>query len=102
MYARLGFFDVRAVRQLALSARDAGSLETQCEQGAFVHRLIALAESLLLRVREVSASRSASGEVQTWFRRPMRTEVFFEGIQAIDWTVEERGLAGLSALEGNP
>jgi hypothetical protein len=78
------------------------SLETQCEQGAFVHRLIAFAESLLLRVREASARRPASGEVQNWFRRPMRTEVFLEGLQAIDWTVEERGLAGLSDLEGIP
>ena len=78
------------------------SLETQCEQGAFVHRLIAFAESLLLRVREVSARRPASGEVQGWFRRPMRTEVFFEGLQALDWTVEERGLAGVSDLEGIP
>ena len=25
-----------------------------------------------------------------------------EGMQAIDWTVEERGLAGLSDLEGIP
>lgn len=78
------------------------SLETQCEQGAFVHRLIAFAESLLLRVREASARRPASGEVHNWFRRPMRTDVFLEGLQAIDWTVEERGLAGLSDLEGIP
>jgi 5-methylcytosine-specific restriction endonuclease McrBC regulatory subunit McrC len=32
----------------------------------------------------------------------MRTDVFLEGLQAIDWTVEERGLAGLSDLEGIP
>jgi len=78
------------------------SLETQCEQGAFVHRLIAFAESLLLLVRSVSARRPAMGEVQTWLRRPLRTDVFVEGLQAIDWTVEERGLAGLSDLDGIP
>lgn len=78
------------------------SLESQCEQGTFVHRLIAFAESLLLRVGGVSARRPTLGEVQSWFRRPMRTEVLFEGLQAIDWTVEERGLAGLSDLEGIP
>jgi len=78
------------------------SLETQCEQGAFVRRLIEFAESLLLRVQEVSARRPASGEVRSWFRRPMRTNVFLEGLQAIEWTVEERGLAGLSDLEGIP
>jgi hypothetical protein len=30
----------------------------------------------------------------------MRADSFVEGLQAIDWTVEERGLAGLSDLEG--
>ena len=78
------------------------SLETQCEQGAFVHRLIAFAESLLLQVRGASARRPAMGEVQRWLRRPLRTDVFIEGLQAIDWTVEERGLAGLSDLDGIP
>lgn len=78
------------------------SLETQCGQGAFVHRLIAFAESLLWRVRGVSAHRPAMGEVATWLRRPLRTDVFVEGLQAIDWTVDERGLAGLSDLDGIP
>lgn len=78
------------------------SLETQCGQGTFIHRLIVFAESLLSRVRETSPRRPAPGEVQSWLRRPMRTEVFLEGLQAIDWTVDERGLAGLSDLEGIP
>jgi hypothetical protein len=101
------FHDLRDDRLLKGAIRFAvekqlRSLETQCGQGAFVHRLIAFADSLLLRVREVSTRRPGSGEVQSWFRRPMRTEVFFEGLQAIDWTVEERGLAGVSDLEGIP
>ena len=37
-----------------------------------------------------------------WLRRPMRTDSFVEGLEAIDWTVEERGLAGLSDFEGIP
>jgi 5-methylcytosine-specific restriction endonuclease McrBC regulatory subunit McrC len=32
----------------------------------------------------------------------MRTEQFINGLQAIEWTIEERGLAGLSDLEGIP
>jgi 5-methylcytosine-specific restriction endonuclease McrBC regulatory subunit McrC len=32
----------------------------------------------------------------------MRTEQFIDGLQAIEWTVQERGLAGLSDLEGIP
>lgn len=32
----------------------------------------------------------------------MRTDCFIQGLQAIEWTVEERGLAGLSDLQGIP
>src|SRR5208283_3503293 len=72
------------------------------EQGAFIHRLIALAESLLQKVNNVDSRRPAKPDVEMWLRRPMRTEGFIDGLQAIDWTIEERGLAGLSDLEGLP
>jgi len=78
------------------------SLETQRDQGAFVHRLLAFAESLLYQVQAVPTRRPAIGEVERWLRRPLRTNALTEGLQAIDWTVEERGLAGLSDLEGIP
>lgn len=78
------------------------SLETQREQGSFVHRLISFAESLLLRVRSVATRRPTNLEVEFWLRRPLRSDAFVEGLQAIDWTIEERGLAGLSDLEGIP
>ncbi len=78
------------------------SLETQHEQGAFIHRLIALAESLWQKVSAVPSRRPERPDVEMWLRRPMRTESFLNGLQAIDWTVEERGLAGLSDLEGIP
>jgi len=101
------FPDLRDDRQLKGAIRFAierqlRSLETQTQQGTFVHRLIALAESLLVRVRGVSARRPATGDVNAWFRRSLPTEVFTEGLQAVEWTVEERGLAGLSDLEGIP
>ncbi|HEY1759654.1 MAG TPA: hypothetical protein VGG72_30045 [Bryobacteraceae bacterium] len=101
------FPDLRDDRQLKGAIRFAvekqiRSLETQCEQGAFVHRLIAFAESLVLKVRGVAARRPARGEVEAWLRRPLRSDIFAEGLQAIDWTVEERGLAGLSDLDGIP
>lgn len=82
--------------------RQLQSLETQREQGAFVHKLIALAESLLLKVRAVPACRASSRDIDAWLRRPLRSDVLIEGLQAIDWTIEERGLAGLSDLEGIP
>lgn len=78
------------------------SLQTQHQQGTFVHRLIALSESLLRKVETVPSHRPATREIEAWLRRPLRGSSFLEGLQAIDWTVEERGLAGLSDLEGIP
>ena len=78
------------------------ALETQREQGAFIHRLMAFAESLLARLRSVPARRPQPREVDLWLRRPIRSDSLLEGLQAIDWTVEDRGLAGLSDLEGIP
>lgn len=101
------FPDLRDDRQLKGAIRftlerQLRSLETQREQGSFVHRLISFAESLLLRVQAVASRRPGAQEIETWMRRPLRNDVFTEGLQAIDWTVEERGLAGLSELEGIP
>jgi 5-methylcytosine-specific restriction endonuclease McrBC regulatory subunit McrC len=101
------FPDLRDDRQLKSAIRftvekQLRSLESQREQGAFVHLLIALAESLLRKVDAVPSRRPGARDVETWLRRPLRSDSFLEGLQAIDWTVEERGLAGLSDLEGIP
>jgi 5-methylcytosine-specific restriction endonuclease McrBC regulatory subunit McrC len=78
------------------------SIQTQVEQGNFVHRLIELAETLLARVRDVSSRHPTYGEVQTWLRQPLRSEIFADGLQAVEWTIEDRGLAGASDLAGIP
>lgn len=101
------FPDLRDDRQLRGAIRytlekQLRSLDTQRELGTFVHRLISFAESLLLRVRTVAAYRPDTQERESWMRRPLRNEILVEGLQAIDWTLEERGLAGLSDLEGMP
>lgn len=101
------FPDLRDDRRLKGAIRFAlekqlRSLETQHEQGTFVHRLIALAESLLRKVENVGSRRPEKPEVGTWLRRPMHADTFIEGLQAIEWTAEDRGLAGLSDLEGIP
>jgi len=44
----------------------------------------------------------SSTTLGVWLQRPMRTDQFVSGLQAIEWTIEERGLAGLSDLEGIP
>lgn len=78
------------------------SLESQSGHGSFVHRLIVLAEVLLRRVQTVPAIRPSARLLTNWLHGPLRNASFEEGLQAIEWTVEERGLAGLSDLEGIP
>lgn len=82
--------------------RQLQSLETQRQHGSFVHRMILLAEMLLQRVRAVPACRPSPREIDSWLRSPLRSSALIDGIQAIEWTAEERGLAGLSDLEGIP
>ena len=78
------------------------SLETQREQG-----FICASADLVCRVALVARSRCGHAPTRLAGDRKLaasaaRSEVFIEGLQAIDWTLEERGLAGLSDLEGIP
>jgi McrBC 5-methylcytosine restriction system component len=82
--------------------RQLRALETQKEHGAFVHRLIQFGQQLLRRVETVPPYLPSPTTLTRWLRRPMRSEPFVDGIQAIEWTIDERGLAGLSDLEGIP
>lgn len=82
--------------------RQLRALETQKEHGAFVHRLIDFGQQLLRRVQTVPVYVPSPTNLGTWLQRPLRTEQFINGLQAIEWTVEERGLAGVSDLEGIP
>ena len=78
------------------------SLETQKEQGAYVHRLIEFCESLLRTVHLVPVYIPSPTTMASWFERPMTSGHLLDGLQAIQWTVEDRGLAGTSDLEGLP
>lgn len=82
--------------------RQLRALETQKEHGAFVHRLIEFGQLLLRRVQTVAEYVPSSTTLSSWLQRPMRSEPFLNGVQAIEWTIDERGLAGLSDLEGIP
>ncbi len=82
--------------------RQLRALETQKEHGAFVHRLIEFGQQLLRLVQTVPAYVPSSATLAGWLQRPMRREPLAAGLQAIEWTIDERGLAGLSDLEGIP
>jgi hypothetical protein len=80
--------------------RQIQSLGTQKEHGAFVHRLTDLAQALLRRVQDVPVHVPSTLNLQSWIERPMRSDRFLDGLEAIEWTVDERGLAGISDLQG--
>jgi hypothetical protein len=78
------------------------ALESQIEHGAFVHRLIELAQQLLRFVKDVPVFVPPTTQIATWLHNPLRTEFYIDGLQALQWTIEKRGLAGASKLEGIP
>lgn len=82
--------------------RQLQSLQTQIEHGAFIHRLIEFCQQMLQRVCMVPVYVPSAAMLTSWLQRPLKSQFFAEGLQAIEWTVEDRGLAGLSDLEGIP
>jgi 5-methylcytosine-specific restriction endonuclease McrBC regulatory subunit McrC len=78
------------------------ALESQRGHGTFVHHLIALCEKLLQRVQNVASHVPTPTVLLSWQKRPLQIEKYNEGIQAIEWTLQDRGLAGTSDLEGLP
>jgi len=101
------FPDLRADRQLLGAIRHTverqlQSLESQRAHGAFVMRLIEAALAIAYRVRHVPPFVPSPPILANWLQRPLRTAHFTDGLQAIQWTVEDRGLAGISDLEGIP
>jgi hypothetical protein len=57
-------------------------------------------EQILARVSGTGPLRPGRGARDAWASEPMRSRLFREGIEAIGWTVDERGLAGLSETAG--
>ncbi|WP_018131040.1 5-methylcytosine restriction system specificity protein McrC [Effusibacillus pohliae] len=75
-------------------------LESQRQAGAIVLRLLDLCQSLLQRVRHIPPKKPTGVYLDAWKTRRGHTDVFRNGLQAIHWTVDERGLAGIGELEG--
>lgn len=93
--------DLKAAIRFALNKQLAG-LESQRTAGVFVLKLMALCQSLLERVRDVAPREPSARQFDSWLRGPLRTDAFRKGLQAIEWTADDRGLAGLSDLQGLP
>jgi hypothetical protein len=93
--------DLRAAIRFALE-KQLRSLESQRHAGFFVRELIETCRGLIDQVRDVSAREPLPTTFQVWQRGTLRTDVFHRGVEAIEWTAEERGLAGTSDLQGLP
>lgn len=77
-------------------------LQSQVEHGPFVHHLIELAQQLLPTVRDCPVYLPTAIQMEKWLRKPLQSPSYFEGLQSLQWTIEKRGLAGSTKLEGIP
>lgn len=101
------FPDLRDDRDLKASIhftlkKQLAALESQRTAGMVVVQLIDLCQSLLERVRGVAPKTPSPLAMDAWFRGPLKTQVFREGLQAMGWTIDDRGLAGIADLQGLP
>jgi hypothetical protein len=87
-----------AVAWTARRHRDA--LSGQRGAGRVVRALIARCEAVLARLPGALPLAPSARMRTAWQRSAMPSAAFRDGLQAIDWTVDERGLAGLTDLSG--
>ncbi|MSP91228.1 MAG: hypothetical protein EXR79_05435 [Myxococcales bacterium] len=80
--------------------RHRAALLAQRSTGPVVHALLAVCARMLHRLAGHPPRLPSPALRRRWIQRPLQRSVFREGIQAVGWTVDERGLAGLSDLEG--
>lgn len=67
---------------------------------AALRPLLDRCERILAQVGGVPPVRPASVDRERWSREPLRSRVFRDGLEAIGWTADERGLAGLAEATG--
>lgn len=80
--------------------RHQGALRSQLGRHEVVHQLLQRCESMLTLLRGFAPVRPAPG----WqpHGNAMLLDVFRKGLEAIHWTLDERGLGGTSDLAGLP
>lgn len=80
--------------------RHRSALQGQRAAGIVVSQLLLKCDELLTHLRGAVPRMPTAQLRGTLQRQSVSTRVFREGLQAIEWTAEERGLAGLSDLAG--
>jgi len=99
------FPDLRDDRELKAAIRftlekQIASLQGQLGSGLFIFKMVEICQRMIESVRDVAPRAPTPSTLQGWLSRRLATETFRAGIQAIEWTAYERGLAGLSDLQG--
>lgn len=82
--------------------RQIASLESQRAGGPVVLALLEIATHLLTLVRDCQPSRPSPAAFRAWETVPLGARRWLEGIEAMKWTTDERGLGGLADLQGLP
>lgn len=78
------------------------SLASQVSHSSVVNSLIDFCNHLLSLVRNVPPRKPTSSFYLRCYGDRYRNEIYRQGIQAIEWSVEDRGLAGISEIQGLP
>lgn len=78
------------------------SLGGSASDSAVINELHGLCQSLLSRVAHIPPRCPTPMQLDQWLRSPLKTQVITDGVEAMDWTIHERGLAGQSDLRGLP
>lgn len=99
--------DLRGNRELRAAIhftlrRQLASLESQRHAGGAVLVLMQLCLDLLRAVDEVPPVAPTRRQLESWFRIPLATTSFFDGLNAITWTTDETGLGGATDWRGLP
>ena len=77
-------------------------LRSQHAGGQVVHYLLRRCEAALRLLGPIEPQAPTERTRFQWRSRPLAREIFSAGLEAIDWTLDERGLAGLEDLGGLP
>ncbi len=93
--------DLRSIIHFTLE-KQLQSLSTQREHGFYVMQLIDLCEQLLQKVKPNAPVKPSQKAIQAFQQSLFAGEAYIQGLEAIDWTVNEKGLAGIGDLKGIP
>ena len=78
------------------------SLSTQREHGYYVLQLMDFCQHLIQSVKLNAPVRPSQRALNAFQRILFSGETYIKGLDAIDWTVNEKGLAGIGDMKGIP